>query len=226
MSRDLKSLLLAAALACTSLPAAAYDGGCRKPEYPRSALNAGAAGVSLLGFLIAADGSATQSTILSSSGNTEMDEDARDAFMRCAFKPATQDGKPIDSWVRVMYVWSLDSDADMLQAKHAAALAASKGDLGARFQLSLLLRATAKTDADREKALTLLRNAADLGQAHAQFELGRRYEAGINGAPKDLDAAMSWYRKAAAQGDVFAVQRLSHNLLPPENLPELTPLKK
>jgi TPR repeat protein len=31
---------------------------------------------------------------------------------------------------------------------------------------------------------------------------------------KDVDAAMPWYRKAAAQGDVLAIQRLEQGILP------------
>jgi TPR repeat protein len=60
----------------------------------------------------------------------------------------------------------------------------------------------------------LLRNAADLGFAHAQFDLGRDLELGLHGSPKDSEVAMSWYRKAAAQGDVLAVQRLEKGFLP------------
>jgi TPR repeat protein len=35
----------------------------------------------------------------------------------------------------------------------------------------------------------------------AQYEVGRLYEVGLGGFPKDLDQAKIWYRKAADQND-------------------------
>jgi len=42
--------------------------------------------------------------------------------------------------------------------------------------------------------------AALLGSSLAQYELGRMYQHGI-GVRTDLKEAISWYEKAAAQGD-------------------------
>ena len=41
--------------------------------------------------------------------------------------------------------------------------------------------------------------AANQGDAEAQYELGMCYNTG-KGAPKDADAALMWFRKAADQG--------------------------
>ena len=42
------------------------------------------------------------------------------------------------------------------------------------------------------------------GDAEAQFELAKHYEAGRIGLPQDLLQAAHWYREAANQGDAFA----------------------
>jgi TPR repeat protein len=52
----------------------------------------------------------------------------------------------------------------------------------------------------RERLLERARN----GDADAQFELGKNYETGRIGLPKDLSQAQYWYRKAADQGDPYA----------------------
>jgi TPR repeat protein len=54
----------------------------------------------------------------------------------------------------------------------------------------------------------VLQSAAELGHATAQFDVGVRYERG-NGVPADPEEALRWYRKPAAQGDLFATQRLA-----------------
>jgi TPR repeat protein len=124
------------------------------------------------------------------------------------FKPATKDGQPIEVWQPVQYFWSIEGNAEgMVYAKHVAAAAARKGDANAFYRLSILLEAAPKDDADRERSVVLLKSAAEKGVAAAQFELGRRYEKGT-GMTANLEEAMRWYEKAAAQGDVLAVQRL------------------
>jgi TPR repeat protein len=45
--------------------------------------------------------------------------------------------------------------------------------------------------------------AAERGNAHAQFSLGLRYDAG-NGVQQDAAKALSWYRRAAEQGHARA----------------------
>ena len=89
----------------------------------------------------------------------------------------------------------------------AAAVAARKGDANALYRLSILLNAVPESDADRENAFVLLQSGTDKGAAAAQFELGRRYETGT-GVTANVAEAMRWYEKAAAQGDVLALQRL------------------
>lgn len=49
-----------------------------------------------------------------------------------------------------------------------------------------------------------LLESAQHGDADAQFELGKNYETGRIGLPKDFAQAEHWYRQAAVQGDPFA----------------------
>jgi len=208
MFRYPMTLWVAAALACTTLSASAAT--CRKPEYPPESLKLGEEGISLIGFLIRPDGTVARSVVLNSSGSADLDRETVAALSKCPFKPVTKDGQPVEAWEQVMYLWKLDDDPGMARAKHAAAAAASRGDVGARYQLSMLVG----PNPDPGRALVLLRSAAELGLAHAQFEMGRSHEKGLNGATVDIEEAMRWYRKAADQGDVFAIQRVEQGLLP------------
>src|SRR5580700_4451358 len=49
-----------------------------------------------------------------------------------------------------------------------------------------------------------LLEGAQHGDAESQFELGKNYETGRIGLPKDLAQAEHWYREAAVQGDPYA----------------------
>jgi TonB family protein len=195
---------------CSAAPAAADTPGrplCAKPAYPSISLRLGEEGISLLAFLIRPDGSVGRSVVLSSSGSADLDLAAREALGKCTFKPATDGGKPVEVWVPVLYVWTIADDPELSRAKREAASKAKKGDVDARYRLGGLLFKTATTDAERQRALVVLQSAADLGHPHAQYDLGTRYEKGRE-VEANLEEALRWYRKAAAQGDVLAVQRL------------------
>jgi hypothetical protein len=49
-----------------------------------------------------------------------------------------------------------------------------------------------------------LLESAQQGDAEAQFELGKNYETGRIGLPKDIVLAEHWYRISAEQGDPYA----------------------
>lgn len=80
---------------------------CSKPEYPKDALRANATGVSTIAFLIGVDGDVRDMKVLKSSGNASLDGAAMTALAKCRFKPARDNGKPVESWQPVQYVWSL-----------------------------------------------------------------------------------------------------------------------
>jgi TonB family protein len=203
------------ALACSGTAAADIGEltGCSKPTYPRLALKRGEDGISLLGFLVRADGTPVRSMVVDSSGYAALDEATAEALMQCRWKPRTGSDGPAERWVLLGYWWVIEDDPNMAVAKNQAAVDARKGDVAARYRISRLLEAKPKSDQDRRDSLTLLGSAAELGHAPAQFALGRRYEKG-DGVTSDVEEALRWYRKAADQGNVFAIQRLEKGFLP------------
>jgi len=52
------------------------------------------------------------------------------------------------------------------------------------------------------------RDASERNSAYAQFKLAGFYERGEEGAPRDMELALEWYRKSAAGGYDLAVKRL------------------
>lgn len=81
---------------------------CSKPDYPKSSLRNEETGTSTVSFLIGADGSVKDSKITKSSGFRDLDKAAQAALGRCRFKPATENGQPVETWQPVQYVWTLD----------------------------------------------------------------------------------------------------------------------
>lgn len=221
MISDPKRLVLFAALSCMAMPVCAADtkpptvstAACKRPEYPARSRRAEEDGVSLLGFLVRGDGTVIDTVVLNSSGSRDLDRAAALALSKCVFQRAANIDKAVDQWVQSSYVWQFEDDPAMLRATGDAALAASRGNVSARYHLSLLLLSKAKTDADRQKAFVVLRSAAELGQGHAQFDLARRFESG-DGVETNLDEALRWYQKSAAQGNPLATQRLALGVLP------------
>jgi hypothetical protein len=62
---------------------------------------------------------------------------------------------------------------------------------------------------DLRAAVGAYRRAADLGAANAQYYLGALYETGVGGLPKDSTQALYWYRKAADQNYVEALNNVA-----------------
>lgn len=80
---------------------------CAKPEYPSASIRAQETGLVVLQFLIGADGTAIDSKVEKTSGFRRLDEAARKALSLCKFKPGTEGGKPVQSWARIEYLWTL-----------------------------------------------------------------------------------------------------------------------
>jgi len=81
---------------------------CGKPNYPAADLAEAHTGTVTLGFQIAADGRVIESLISKSSGYQGLDLAAQQAIKKCRFIPAMANGKAVQSWTRVQYVWTLD----------------------------------------------------------------------------------------------------------------------
>ena len=80
---------------------------CAKPEYPSASIRAQETGLVVLQFLIGVDGAAIDSKVEKTSGFRRLDEAARKALSLCKFKPGTESGKPVQSWARIEYLWTL-----------------------------------------------------------------------------------------------------------------------
>jgi len=81
---------------------------CKKPLYPRESLRANESGRVVLQFLIGANGVVTESKIERSSGFGRLDKAASDALSLCQFTPDTEDGKPVQSWAKIEYLWKVE----------------------------------------------------------------------------------------------------------------------
>lgn len=81
---------------------------CSKPVYPPQALANKLEGESTIGFLVGPDGTVLDSKIYKSSGDASLDEAARSAISKCSFKPPVYQGKPVQAWLPVTYVWKAD----------------------------------------------------------------------------------------------------------------------
>jgi D-alanyl-D-alanine endopeptidase (penicillin-binding protein 7) len=81
---------------------------CKKPIWPREELAAGHQGTVTLRFLINADGTVADSGVKKTSGFPALDEAARTGIAQCRFKPATKDGQPVQDWMQMQYVWTLE----------------------------------------------------------------------------------------------------------------------
>jgi protein TonB len=75
--------------------------------YPTQSLRDENTGTVTLGFLVDEQGKVIDSTLKKSSGFAPLDEAARSAISKCSFKPATTDGKPVQEWMQMQYVWTL-----------------------------------------------------------------------------------------------------------------------
>ncbi|MES2018983.1 MAG: energy transducer TonB [Pseudomonadota bacterium] len=80
---------------------------CAKPMYPADAIKTNRVGTVTLGFEIGTDGKVIDSKVEKSSGHADLDEAAQTAIKLCKFEAATQDGKPVQEWMKMQYVWSL-----------------------------------------------------------------------------------------------------------------------
>lgn len=97
---------------------------CSRPVYPEEALRQGREGTVLLRFLIGADGWVKRALVAKSSGDPALDEAARAGLETCRFHPPLADGKPVDAWTAIEYVWQLlttkTKEARMSELKYEA----------------------------------------------------------------------------------------------------------
>ncbi len=78
-----------------------------KPEYPRMVKDAGLEGTVYLRVLVKKDGTVGDAKVEKSSKIASLDEAALKAVFACTFKPAIQNGRPVNVWVSFPYEFSL-----------------------------------------------------------------------------------------------------------------------
>jgi TonB family protein len=80
---------------------------CAKPVYPQADVQARHQGTVTLGFLVDENGGVKDSKVTGSSGFMRLDMAAQTALMKCSFRPALENGKPVQKWTYVKYEWTL-----------------------------------------------------------------------------------------------------------------------
>ncbi len=100
------TLFTAGAVFAADVPAG-FDHTKCKVEYPKASLVNEETGVTVMSFLVSADGSVVESKLDKSSGYKTLDKAAMKAVSACKFKPGSKDGAPAQTWAIVNYTWSL-----------------------------------------------------------------------------------------------------------------------
>lgn len=80
---------------------------CKRPEYPKSSLRNEEQGTVTLHFVVSAGGHVLKSQIARSSGYRDLDRAALGSLSQCPFRPASIEGRPVQSTMEVQYVWTL-----------------------------------------------------------------------------------------------------------------------
>jgi TonB family protein len=80
---------------------------CPRPEYPKEAMQAHWTGVSTVAFLIDTDGKVRNAKVLKSSGHDILDDAALITLQGCAFSPTMKNGRPVEAWQPIQFVWTL-----------------------------------------------------------------------------------------------------------------------
>jgi TonB family protein len=101
---------------------------------------------------------------------------------------------------------------DRASAMHWLRAASEQGNVPAKLALARAYSSGVETgpktlQAARADAARLGREAAEAGNAEAQYFFGSLYETGAGGV-RNYEAALNWYRKSAAQGYALAQYKL------------------
>jgi TonB family protein len=177
---------------------------CEKPVYPLQLLIDEEQGPVVIGVKVDETGKVIDSAILVSSGFAALDEAARRAYLRCAQSPGTFNGKPTTMWGFVHHFWTINNDDKTRRRLARETLA---GNATARYQLGAMLKMNATYEEMWRDGMTMIIEAAEMGQPMAQVMLAMEYESGVN-VDRDDKVALKWYRKAAAQGNTIAIDQL------------------
>lgn len=213
MKRFTSNLVVAAALALTAGSALAEPTPlklpalkpCQLPAYPRAAVGRPEEGLVILGVQVDESGAVLDTKVLLSSGSPDLDKATQRAFRGCVHAPGRVNDQPVTMWGPVQHIWSVDpSNGKWFAGLKQAAL---DGDVKARYVLGVMLGMPGRTEAEQDAGQQLVTSAAQAGDAMAQIALAAKYEAGKR-VPRDIPEAHRWYAKAAAQGNIVAIDHL------------------
>ena len=104
---------------------------------------------------------------------------------------------------------SLDLRRNFRKAADWFSKAAGMGHTGAMNNLGYLYDEGLGVKQNRETALGHYKKAAEAGHAGAQLNLSAFYSAGIGGVARDLNRALEWAEKAAAQEEPGAAEKVA-----------------
>ncbi|WP_432378273.1 energy transducer TonB [Duganella sp. P38] len=83
-------------------------GTCNKPEWPVASLRNEETGIVTLRFTIAPNGQLIKNEVSRSTGFPLLDKASLVGLASCRFRPASINGKPVQSVAYMQYVWRLD----------------------------------------------------------------------------------------------------------------------
>lgn len=156
-------------------PAVMQSMPCIHLVWPQESLDNEETGKVRMSFLVGEDGVVKDAKVLQSSGFHRLDQASLDGIRKCMFKPATENGRPVASWLEMKYVWSMEEAPPEEE------------------QALKRLRSN-----DFEGAAALFRKAADQGSANAQYYLGGMLYFGY-GVKQDSQEGLARLSKAAAK---------------------------
>lgn len=78
---------------------------CARPERPADEMGQKHTGTSTWQFLLGPDGKVIDAKLQKSSGYRPLDQAVRAALSKCTFRPPMVDGKAVQAWTAVQYVW-------------------------------------------------------------------------------------------------------------------------
>jgi TPR repeat protein len=106
-------------------------------------------------------------------------------------------------------MWHLvEVPADPVKAAFWFQRAAGQNYSEAEWLLAWLIASGKWIPRNDAEVVNWMHRSADHGNAMGQWMLGKMYDDGYNGVTKDRTKAIEWYQKAAAQGQVNAIERL------------------
>ncbi len=177
---------------------------CAKPEWPREALRNSQQCIVTLEFLIDTNGTVKDSRIVKSSGFQLLDDAAQQGIRKCTFRPGSSQGTPVESWMQMQYVWTLNSKANDPEAQLKQLRASAElGQADAQFKLGSYFALPNTPYRDLVRSEIWLRKAAEQGHAGAQNSLAIALT-GLYGAKQNMEEAGIWFRRAAEKGHANA----------------------